>query len=627
MFSRLKLIRKFFKAYRQFGLVLISVVGALIFDLSGWDNIAHWLLAASAIVNVVPLVWGMVQDVRDGTYGVDILAATAIITSVLLGEYWAGIIIVFMLTGGEALEDYAERRAKTELTALLSKAPVKAHVIRGRKIVDIKVSAIRPGDKLVIKPGEIVPVDAIIVEGTSSFDESSLTGESLPIVKKVGEELLSGSINIEGAITVKALHSAEDSQFEQIIKLVRSAAASKAPFVRLADHYSIPFTISAFVIAGGAWIISGEVIRFLEVLVVATPCPLILGAPIALISGMSRSAKQGIIIKTGSALERLAAVKTMAFDKTGTLTLGRPEVDSVAAFAPFTKQQVLSLAAALEQNSGHVLARAIVEKAKDQGLKIVKAKKVRELAGSGLAAHVQGKEILVGRLSLMQDHGVPLPKEFKVQTIQQTAAFIAVNNQLAGVITFQDEIRPESNATLESLRRLGIKHTLMITGDNEAVAKVVAGQLGISEVIAGALPADKLEAVENVDHRPVGFVGDGVNDAPVLAASDVGIALGARGSTAASESADVVIMLDDIERVATGVSIAKRTFFIARQSIFIGIGLSIGLMFIFATGRFKPIYGAVIQEFVDVIVIFNALRAHGPWLSKSTKLSLPDSES
>ncbi len=609
---------RFFRQYKQFGFVVLSILIALPLDATKHRFAAHTVLALSAGINVLPLLWGMIRDVREGTYGVDILAATAIFTSILLHEYWAGIIIVFMLTGGEALEDYAERRAKKELTALLEHAPLKAHILRGRKILDVRVSSVRPGDKLVIKPGEVVPVDGVIIDGSSNFDESSLTGESLPMPKTSGEELLSGSLNIEGAVTIRATRTAEDSQFEQIIKLVRSAAASRAPFVRLADRYSIPFTVAAFAIAGGAWAYTGQPLRFLEVMVVATPCPLILSAPIALISGMSRATKHGIIIKTGSALERLAAIKTMAFDKTGTLTQGKPVVDTVTAFKPFSKDVVIGLAAALEQNSNHVLARAIVDQAHTLKLKIVKAKRVKELSGNGLQAHVGGKEIVVGRLGLIQDYDITLPKGFKTSSVHQTAAFVAVDNQLAGIVTFVDEIRGESKAMLESLASLGIHHTLMVTGDNQATANRIAKQLGISEVRAEALPADKLATIESIVLRPVGFVGDGVNDAPVLAAADVGIALGARGSTAASESADVVIMLDNIENVTKAVYIAKRTFFIAKQSILIGIGMSVALMFIFATGKFRPVYGAVIQELVDVTVIFNALRAHGPWRTADT---------
>jgi heavy metal translocating P-type ATPase len=611
-----KLLKKFavfFKEYKQFGFVIVSVIVAFALQLIGLNTAANIVLAASAFIMLVPLVWGMIQDIRVGTYGVDILAATAIIAAVLFREYWTAMIIVLMLTGGETLEDYAEQRAQYELTALLERAPQKAHLLRGNKEIDVPVSKVQIGDKLIIRPGEVIPVDAVIISGISDIDESSLTGESLPVNKTVGQDILSGAINIDGALTVKSLKSAEDSQFNQIIKLVKAAQSSKAPFVRMADRYSIPFTLMAFTIALGAWALSGESLRFLQVLVVATPCPLILGAPIALVSGMSRAAKHGIIIKNGSALEQLARAKTLGFDKTGTLTKGLPTVKNIKTYGTFKREEIIRVAASLEQNSNHVLASAILNIAKEEDIKLTKAKHVKEIAGKGLSSHLSGKDVLVGRFSLLQQENIKLPTKFDDSKISDTAAYIAIDGALAGIITFGDELRPETKTTLEKINKLGIKHLLMVTGDNQRTADTIAKQLGIETVVADALPGDKLIAMENAAHRPVGFVGDGVNDAPVLTAADVGIALGARGSTAASESADVVIMLDNIEQVAVGVDIAKRTIRIARQAILTGIILSTILMFIFATGKFAPIYGAAIQELVDVVVIVYALRAHGSW--------------
>lgn len=605
----LKKIRHFFKEYSQLGWVLLSIIAGIGLDLAGLDQAAHWVLGASAILNLLPLLWGMWQAFRDGSYGLDILAATAIITAVILGEYWAGIVIVLMLTGGEALEDYAESRAKNELTSLIKRKPKKATVIRDKKTLLIKVSEITVGDRVLISPGEVVPVDGVILEGSSSLDESSLTGESLPITKDVGDQIMSGSVNMEGAITIKALHSAADSQYEQIIKLVRTAAASQAPFVRLADRYSIPFTLLSFMIAGSVWFVTGDPVRFLEVLVVATPCPLLLGAPIALISGMSRATKHGIIVKTGSALERLAEVETIAFDKTGTLTQGAPTVDSITTYNKFTKQEVLAYAAALEQGSNHVLAKAVIDAASKELAKITPAKHVQEKPGHGITGRLQGKTITVGRATYMEQLGIEL-SQTQATSQQKTTTYVAVDSKLAGTIRFADELRPESKDMLHHLKKLRVKHTLMITGDNQATADGIAKQLGIEQVVADCLPGDKIRALESVQHRPVAFVGDGVNDAPVLTAADIGIAMGARGSTAASESADVVIMTDDITKVASSIAIAKRTFYIGKQSILIGIFISIGLMGVFATGRFKAVHGAAIQELVDIAVILNALRAH-----------------
>jgi heavy metal translocating P-type ATPase len=552
----------------------------------------------------------MWEDVRSGKYGIDILAATAIVASVVLHQYWAGMVVVLMLTGGTSLEDFAEHRAKSELDALLAHAPQTARVIRKGKTIEVTVSDIRINDKIVIKAGELVPVDAVVIEGAASFDESSLTGESLPRLKELRASLLSGSIDLDGEVIAKATATAEDSQYQQIIKLVRGAAATKAPFVRLADRYSLPFTFFAYAMASAVWIISGQSIRFLEVIIVATPCPLLLAAPIALISGMARASRYGIIVKTGLALERMAESKTIAFDKTGTLTRGEPSVHEIKTYGNFTHDEVLRLAASLEQSSSHVLARAIVGDAKLKGLKLVKAKQVQEISGLGLQANLKGKQLLVGRLSLLSNNNVKLPGSLKHTSLEQTAVFVALDGQLAGIITLIDEVRPESAATLAQLRELGISEIIMVTGDNKAAARAIAKQLGIDHVHAETLPADKLHVVTETKERPLIFVGDGVNDAPVLTAADVGIALGARGSAAASESADVVIMLDDLSRVATGLEIAKKTFAIAKQSILVGILLSLLLMVVFSTGKFPPLAGAIIQEVVDVVVIFNALRAH-----------------
>lgn len=606
----MKKLWHFIREYPLFALAVCGSAAALGLDLSGLDTLAQWLLILIMVGELIPLLWGMFQDLRNGTYGVDILAATAIITAIIMQEYWAGMVIVLMLTGGESLEDFAEHRAKQELDALLTRAPRTARILRGGTEITVRISEVRVDDKVIIRPGEVVPVDATILEGVASFDESSLTGESLPQIRKEGDAILSGSVNIDGALTVRALHSAADSQYEQIIKLVKAAGKSKAPFVRLADRYAVPFTIISLALAGAAWALSGEAIRFLQVLVVATPCPLILAAPIAIISGMSRAAKNGIIIKNGSSLEQLANARTFAFDKTGTLTLGQLTVTTVDVFNGFTKQQVLSLAAGLEKNSNHVLAQAIVAEANKEKVKVQKISHIREIAGSGLLATHNGKQVLVGRPSMLAEHDVTPPKGFSLNKIQDTAAFIAVDKQLAGIVTFADEVRFETPETLKQLHGLGVQNILMVTGDNAALAQAIANTIGIDHVHAEALPGDKIRVLEELKERPVAFVGDGVNDAPVLTASNVGIALGARGSTAASESADVVIMQDDLRYVADGRRIAQRSFYIAKQSILIGIGLSVALMCIFATGKFKPIYGAAIQEVVDIVVIGNALRAH-----------------
>jgi heavy metal translocating P-type ATPase len=409
-------------------------------------------------------------------------------------------------------------------------------------------------------------------------------------------------------VAAKAIRTAENSQYQQIVHLVADAKASKAPFVRLADRYSIPFTLAAYIIAASVWVISGHAIRFLDVIIVATPCPLLLAAPIALISGMSRSYKYGIIVKTESNLEKLAEAKVFALDKTGTLTTGSLALDSIKVYAPYSESEVLSLAASTELNSNHIIANAIVDAAKARSIKPTKVKNVTEVTGQGLKATFKSDHILIGRTDFISSHGINVSKIPPSKA--RTMVIVAVNHAVAGVIFLNDRLRDDSKQTIEELYRLGVSKIVMMTGDNQSTADEVAKQLGIKTVYAETLPGEKLHALEDIKERPIVFVGDGVNDAPVLTGADVGIALGARGSTVASESAGIVIMLDDLSKVATAAQIAKKTFSIAKQSIVVGILLSLILMVIFATGKFQPIYGAVLQEVVDVVVIFYALRAY-----------------
>jgi len=606
----MKKVSRFLREYKLFSLTVVAIVVGLALQLMGLGTAAQWLLSIVAIITALPLLWEMFEDVRSGRYGIDILAITAIVAAVILGEYWAAIVVALMLTGGESLEDYAQHRARSELDALLKNAPQTAQVIRKGKTLKVKVSELHVGDKILINAGDAVPADAMVLEGTASFDESSLTGESLPQSKTTGDQLLSGSINQDGSIQAKVTASAEDSQYQQIVKLVKSAANSQAPFVRLAERYSVPFTILAFSIAGGMWVLTGEPIRFLQVIIVATPCPLLLAAPIALISGMSRASNYGIIVKTGAAMERMAEAKAIAFDKTGTLTRGEFEVTGVVAATGHTKDEVLGLAASLEQGSNHVIGKAIVQSALDKKVKLTKAKHIKETAGKGLLTSLKGQEVVVGRLAFLEERGIEKPTSLKVDTTAKTTVYVAVNDEMIGAISLSDELREEAKSTIARLRNMGLKKILLITGDNSSAAKHVAKQLNLDEVHAEALPVDKLGVLDQTKDRPLIFVGDGVNDAPILTAADVGVALGAKGSTAASESADMVIMVDSVGRVATAYEIAKRTFSIARQSILIGIALSVGLMILFATGKFSPLTGAILQEVVDVFVIFNALRAH-----------------
>lgn len=606
----MKQVSGFLRDYKLFSLALIAALISLSLQLLGQHLAVEWILGGVAILELIPILVEMWHDLRAGKYATDLLTVIAVVGCVILSQLWAALVVVLMYTGSKGLIRYAEYRARSELRSLLKHAPQTAHVLRKGKPQLVPVGNIHPGDKFVVKAGEIVPVDAIIIEGEANLDETILVGEHLHQTKQVKDTLLSGSLVLEGTVTAKALASAADSQYQRVIKLLGGVSVHQAPFVRLTERYSLPFTFAACAIAVMVWVLSGQAIRFLEVIVVATPAPLLLATPIALMSGMSRASRYGIVVKSGAALEKLGEAQTFVFDKTGTLTRGEARVEAIKASPPFTQTEILTLAASLEQASSHALAQAIVQEAQAKKLKLTKAKHVQELPNRGLRASIKGKTILVGRSSLLEDEQVRLPAKFGLNNPAQTAVCVAVDGQLAGVIVLRDELRPQTNLLARALHRLRIKNLLMVTGDSDSTARSLAKKLGIDQVQAGASPGDKVRIVDQATERPLVFVGDGLEDAPVLTAADVGIALNGRKDSAAGESADIVILSDNIGHVLTALTIAKRTFGIATQSIVIGIGISLLLMLVFATGKFSPLIGAILQESIDVIVIFNALRAH-----------------
>lgn len=594
--------------------------GAL--ELSAQGPAARWLISAFALVIALLQVRRMVKDLRAGTYGIDLLAVTAIGSTVAVGEYWAALVVCLMLSGGEALEDYAAGRARRELTGLLENAPHTAHRLGPESgtasgPTDIPVEAVRVGDRLLVRPFEVVPVDGVLISAAATFDESSLTGESLPVERLRGEDLLSGAVNGGEAIEVRATAGAAESQYQRIIALVREAQESKAPFVRLADRVAVPFTLGALGLAAGAWALSGDPARAAEVLVVATPCPLIIAAPVAFMAGMSRAASNGIIVKSSGTLEQLARVRTAAFDKTGTLTHGRPEVTQVHALG-LDPELMLALAAGVEQYSSHPLAAAVVSAARAGGAGVPPAEEVTEVPANGVGGTVQGRSVLVGSVRFIARETGATPD---TPPVGHSGVHVAVDGSYVGYIALADELRLETRATMSSLHRAGVNTTMMLTGDGEHVARHIAQQAGIDDVRADLLPQDKVTAVQAAQPRPVMMVGDGVNDAPVLAVADVGVAMGARGSSAASESADVVITVDDLGRSARAVHIGRRTMRVAWQAIWIGVGMSVVLMFIAAAGLLPAIVGAWLQEVVDLACILWALLAMRPSRAERTETS------
>lgn len=594
---------------RQAALIaaLSVLVAAGFLHLAGRAALGEAAITWYSLGVALVLAVGMIRDIMAGRYGVDILAVMAIVSTLMVGEYWATIVIVIMMVGGEALESFANARARSELSALITRAPTVAHkqMVDG-STGDVAVTTVQPNDTIVVRPGEVVPVDGVIVSGNSMLDESSITGESEPVAMGKGENVLSGSVNGESPITIRVERSASDSQYAQIVALVQAASESKAPFVRLADRYAVPFTFAAIGIALIAWMLSGDARRFAEVLVVATPCPLLLAAPVAFISGMSRAAKQGIIMKNGSSIERLSTVRSAAFDKTGTLTKGELELVEIIPQKTTNKEEVLAIAASAEQQSGHVTARAIQIEATRRLVEIRPATGISEVSGGGILCTIGHQKIVVGRRNFLVEHGVPASS---LPEYPGTATYVARSNKLLGVIIYKDTVRQDAAETLRQLRQLGVKHVVMLTGDHPETAYAIAAELGMTDVRADCLPKDKVAAVRDFEPRPIMMTGDGVNDAPVLAASDVGIAMGARGATAASESADVVIMVDQLSRLVSAIKIARHTVSVAKRSVLIGIGLSIFLMLLAATGRIPAVVGASLQEVVDIIVILYALRA------------------
>ncbi|HEV7182897.1 MAG TPA: heavy metal translocating P-type ATPase [Leifsonia sp.] len=604
--------------------VVLAAVG-LVMQFTGNPGAASLLIFAYGLIVVAVELAGMLANIRSGDWGLDVLAVAAVLSTIAVGDYWAAMVVILMITGGQALETYASARAARELTALLERVPQFAHVrTPNGSFADVAVAEVRVGDILIVKPGETVPVDAVLRSGEATFDESSLTGESLPVTRRAGDAVLSGSVNGGDAIEAAASAIAADSQFQKILELVAAASNQKAPFVRMANRYAVPFTAAAFTLAGVAWLVSGDSHRFAEVLVVATPCPLLIAAPVAFIAGMSLAARSGAIVKSGGVLEILSRIRTAVFDKTGTLTHGEPAVDRVEPENGFSAGQVLRAAAAAESFSVHTLAHAIGAGAP---LTAASVTDVSESVGRGVVATVDGVLVVVGKAGFVAEHTpVVTPAVTSAVTPAVTSAvtpavtpgelsagemsvWVGIGGKRAGRIVLRDALRTDAGSTIDSLRRLGIERFAILSGDARTTAEQVGRTVGIEDVRSGLLPGDKVSAVRDLPERPVMMVGDGINDAPVLAVADVGVAMGARGSTAASESADVVIMLDDLQRVVQVVRTARRSVRIARQSIILGIALSSALMVVAAFGVIPAIIGAGLQEFVDLASILNSLRA------------------
>jgi len=562
-----------------------------------------------------PVVYSTVRGLLRGKFAADVIASMTVVTALVLGHPVVGLVIVVMQTGGEALERMAGARATNALRALQESAPTKAHQITGDTVEDVPVAKMKTGDLILVRPGEIVPCDGEVVAGTSHLDTATLTGEPIPRKVTPGSAVMSGSINQESPLQVRTTAVAEESQFAKIVALVREAQSSKAPLQRIADRFAIWFTPATVVVCTIAYLVSGEWERVLAVLAIATPCPLILATPVAILGGMNTSARRQILVRNGGALEALARTTAVVFDKTGTITIGQPKVSRVVAVDSIPESEVLRLASSVEQGSGHLLARTLVTEARERGVLAEAATSVVEAPGRGVEGEIHGYRVAVGARSFI---GERYPGTRELMSDLDTRhdpsslrAYVAVDGELAGLVEYGDMMREGIADLVTSLRSSGIKHVVLLSGDRAETVREIARQAGIDDARGDMLPEDKVEVVRRLVHNgeSVIMMGDGTNDAPALGTATVGVALASHGRGIATEAADIIFLADDPSRLLDAIRISRRTMRVARQSIWFGLGVSVIGMLFAASGAIVPLAGAAIQEVVDLGVILNALRA------------------
>ena len=609
-----------FERVLRWALVSIAVVGlaAGIFAYAAdRQDLADlcWTLATAPVV--AGLAVSIARDLLAGRFGVDAIALVSMSAALALGQPLAGAVVALMYSGGNVLEDIAVARAEHDLRSLVDRAPREAHRRVGDRIEEVPIADVAVGDQLLVQAGEVVPVDGVVTSSAATIDELALTGEPIPVVKTRGAALLSGSLNAGETFELAVSAAAGESTYAGIVRLVTAAQTAKAPFVRLADRYALIFLPVTLVLAFIAWLISGDLIRSLAVLVAATPCPLILAAPVAFIAGVAQAARRGILVKGGGPLEALARAHTVLFDKTGTLTVGGARLLSVEVAPGETADEVLMLGASLEQASHHVLASAIVQAGTERGLNLKVPDQVRESMGSGLHGVIEGRHVSAGSRDLIFA-GAHI-SEWASRAIRRASwrsaliVFVAVDGRVIGALLLADELRSDTPRAIRLLREAGVARMVMVTGDRAASAHAIGAALDLDAVLADRVPSDKVDAVRSEQRlHPTIMVGDGINDAPALASADVGIALGAHGASASSEAADVVILADRLDRVGEAIVIAQRARRIAIESIVAGMGLSILAMLAATYGWLMPVPAAIVQEVIDVAVILNALRALTP---------------
>ncbi len=569
---------------------------------------AVWV-AAGATGAAIELV-AMAQSLRRGRLGVDAIALLALVGALAVGEDLAAAVVAVMVSSGRALEAFAAGRARRDLRTLIERAPRSARRRAGDTVETVDVDSLRPGDLVLVTTGEVVPVDGTLMSA-AVLNESALTGESAPVERPSDDLIRSGVVNAGAAFEMRASAAAAQSTYAGIVRMVAEAESTQAPFVRLADRYAAWFLVLTLAVAGLAWAVAGTG-RAVAVLVVATPCPLILAPPVAFVAGLSRCARQGVVVKSGAVLERLATCTTALLDKTGTLTLGQSRLRAVATSGTIGAGELLTLTASLEQLSSHPLARAIVRAARARGLELSVPTEVEEVAGSGLRGRVGTRLVATGSAKWTGASGAPWARSLlrRARLDGSLTVFAAIDGAPTGLLVLGDPIRPDAARTVRALRRRGIERVVIVTGDRAEVAEAIGAVVGADEVLANRSPSDKLDAVR-AERRQAStvMVGDGINDAPALALADVGVAMGAAGSSASSEAADVVLTVDRLDRLGDARAIARRSRRVAAQSVVAGMAMSLGAMGAAAAGLLPAVWGALLQEGIDLAVILNALRA------------------
>jgi heavy metal translocating P-type ATPase len=610
------------------GVALTGLIFGVFLQTTGREEWAVWVWAGTTLPVLLSLAVEIVTKLRRGELGLDIVAALSMTAALAIGETLAAAIVAIMYAGGEYLEHLAGRRARREMTALLGRVPRTALRHGTNDIEEVPVEAIRAGDRILLRRGDVLPVDGVLIDEDAQLDLSALTGEALPAHRHRGDSVSSGSANVGERFTLEATRAASESTYAGIVRLVEEAQRVRAPMSRLADRYALGFLAATVVLALAAWMISGNPTRAVAVLVVATPCPLILAVPIAWVAGLSRAARHGVLVKGGEPLEAIARIRSVILDKTGTLTEGRPRLTSIRPLSTLSPDRVLGLAASLDQVSGHPIARALADAAHDRQLILALPHHVRDTPGEGVRGEIDGHVVAVGGVDFVvkQLRSASWPSGADRESGVRVA--VAVDGEPAGELHLTDPARPGVEALLEALKARGVKRILLATGDRRIVADQIAAGLPIDLVLADLRPEDKVGVVAaERTFGPVMMVGDGVNDAPALAAADVGVAMGARGSAATAETADVVLLVDDLARLLHAFDIARHSRRIAVESVAFGIGLSVLAMIFAAFGFIPPVQGALLQEAIDVSVILNALRALRDRPSVLSGRSLPTGDS